>query len=62
MELNKKKFREQNKTDSESLFNAAWRVILNFEKGSEIDDLQGLYDTIVSEKVNDPKSKFYIYG
>ena len=62
MELNKKKFREQNKTDSESLFNAAWRVILNFEKCSQIDDLQGLYDTIVSEKVNDPKSKFYIYG
>ena len=62
MKLNKKQFRQENKQDGESLFNAAWRVILNFEKGSEIDDLQGLYDTIVSEKVNDPKSKFFIYG
>ena len=62
MELNKKQLREQNKRDSESLFNAAWRKVLCFNRHSEIDDLQGLYDCIVSELVNNPKSRFYIYG
>ena len=62
MKLNKKQFRQENKQDSESLFNAAWRKILYFNRHSEIDDLQGLYDSIVSEMVNNPKSKFYIYG
>ena len=58
----KKQFRQENKKDSESLFNAAWSDILYFSRNSEIDDLQGLYDSIVSEKVNNPRSKFFIYG
>lgn len=51
-----------NSQDSNRLFNAAWRSIKMFNQNSEIDDLQGLYDTIVSEKVNNSKSPFYIYG
>ena len=56
------KLRLNNSQDSNRLFNAAWRKIKWFNENSEIDDLQGLYDTIVSEKVNNPKSPFYIYG
>lgn len=58
----KKQLRQDNKEDSLRLFNAAWRSILEFSRGSEIDDLQGLYNQIVSEKINNPKSSFYIYG
>jgi len=56
------KLRLNNSQDSNRLFNAAWRKIKWFNENSEIDDLQGLYDTIVSEKVNNSKSPFYIYG
>ena len=56
------KLRLNNSQDSNRLFNAVWRKIKWFNENSEIDDLQGLYDTIVSEKVNNPKSPFYMYG
>jgi len=58
----KQELRKNNKQDREQLFNAAWRKILAFDKESEIDDLQGLYDMVVAELVNNPRSKYYIYG
>jgi hypothetical protein len=58
----KRELRRINLTDSDSLFNAAWRDIIMFSGSSEIDDLDALYDSIVSEMVNDSNSRFYIYG
>ena len=58
----REKLRVDNITDSYKLFKAVWRDILRFNRDSEIDDLQGLYDLFVSEKVNNPRSVFYIYG
>ena len=57
-----KQLRLNNSQDSNRLFNATWRTIREFNTNSEIDDLQGLYDSIVSQKVNNPDSPFYIYG
>ena len=57
-----KQLRLNNSQDSNRLFNATWRTIREFNANSEIDDLQGLYDSIVSQKVNNPDSPFYIYG
>ena len=57
-----KKLRLANSQDSNRLFNAVWRSIKMFNQNSEIDDLQGLYDIFVSERVNNSKSPFYIYG
>jgi hypothetical protein len=54
--------RARSQGDRKELFEAAWRKILWFNRNSEIDDLFGLYDQIVSEFVNNPKSRFYIYG
>ena len=52
--------------DSESLFNSAWNDILaNVRAGNEVLDyehLKMMYEHFVSYKVNNPKSKFYIYG
>lgn len=65
MKLNKQvksELRRANKQDSESLFNSVWNRIKWFNAKSEIDDLQGLYNSIASEKVNNTRSKFYIYG
>jgi hypothetical protein len=65
MELTKKiraELRKANPTDSNDLFNAVWRKILAFNQESEIDDLSELYDSIVSELVNNSRSRFYIYG
>jgi hypothetical protein len=58
----KRELRKANISDSDSLFNAVWRKITWFNRESEIDDIDGLYDSIVSEKVNDSNSRFYIYG
>jgi hypothetical protein len=58
----KKHLRKRNKTDYMRLFNAVWRDILAFKRASQIDDLQGLYDQLVSEKVNNSRSSFWIYG
>ena len=49
-------------SDSPALFNDVWQELLWFDSQSEIDDLPALYDSIVSNKVNDSNSKFYIYG
>lgn len=54
--------RARSQGDREELFEAAWRKILWFNRNSGIDDLFGLYDQIVSDMVNNPKSRFYIYG
>ena len=52
--------------DSTALFNSAWSDILaNIRAGNEVLDyehLKAMYDNSVSYKVNNPKSKFYIYG
>ena len=61
----KRQFREKNSLDSDALFNASWRVLLQFFAQGDVCDehhMQELYDSIVSEKVNNPRSKFYIYG
>lgn len=58
----RKQLRAANKTDSEGLFKYAWRKIRQFHRDSEIADIQALYSQIVSEAVNNPKSRFYIYG
>ena len=65
MELTKEvqiQLRKDNCSDTNRLFNAVWRKIKRFNQHSEIDDLQGLYDTMVSGLVNNSKSTFYMYG
>ena len=65
MELNKQtkqELRNNNSTDGQRLFRDAWRKILAFNRVADIDDLQGLYEIIVSEMVNNPSSKFYMHG
>jgi len=52
----------KNKTDSDRLFSAIWRRIKAFGRCSEIHNIDGLYDDICSELVNNPKSKFYMWG
>jgi hypothetical protein len=54
--------RKANASDSDDLFGAAWRRVVAFNRESEVDDLPALYDAIVSELVNNPRSRFYIYG
>jgi hypothetical protein len=51
--------------DSPSLFNACWREVMKFARQGDIMDYQHLkttYNTIASYKVNNPRSKFYLYG
>lgn len=51
--------------DRPALFDSCWRDVLQFARQSDIHDyshLKDLYNNIVSYKVNNPKSKFYIYG
>ena len=65
MKLNKQtkqELRNNNSTDSQRLFRAAWRKILAFNRDADIDDIQGLYEIIVAEMVNNPSSRFYMYG
>ncbi len=63
-ELNseKSKLRSHNMNDSTKLFNAAWRQILVLKQNCGVDDLQATYEEVVTNKVNDPRSIFYIYG
>ena len=61
----RKAVREKYSVDSESLFKAAWRKVLQYNRDADIEDLGnlfGIYDVIVSELVNNSKSRFYIYG
>lgn len=51
--------------DRPALFDACWREIMKFANQGDVVDyqhLKDLYDSIASEKVNNPRSKFYIYG
>lgn len=51
--------------DSEGLFNSAWKEILSYASNAEVLDYQymkDLYAGIISNKVNNPRSKFYMYG
>jgi hypothetical protein len=51
------------KGDSARLFNACIKDMQRFLADSgQIDDLEGLYSSIASEKVNNPRSSFFIYG
>ena len=60
--ITKREFRKTHRQDRDKLFNAAWRDIVNFAKNRNIDDIDALYEEIVSSKVNNPRSQFYIYG
>jgi hypothetical protein len=49
------------------LFNACWRKLLAYSKGSEVDfnqniEVERLLEEFASELVNDSSSRFYIYG
>ena len=51
--------------DRPALFNACWREVMKFANQGDIMDYQHLktiYNTIASYKVNNPRSKFYMYG
>lgn len=54
--------------DSERLFNACWQQLVRFSQQGAInwpatvEELDGWLDSIAAEKVNNPRSKFYIYG
>jgi hypothetical protein len=51
--------------DRPALFDACWRMIMKFANQGDISDyqhLRALYDSIASEKVNNPRSKFYMHG
>jgi len=65
-ELTKMKSRLKKKyNDTDRLFNSAWREVLYFARNSEIRDFEELcaiYEQITSQKVNNPRSSFYIYG
>lgn len=50
---------------SERLFAACWRDLLRYRRHTEIDtqaDADRWLDQIAGEKVNNPKSSFYIHG
>ena len=60
----KKKLRKQ-VNDNGNLFDACWREVLKYARQADIHDysqLYNLYNNIASQKVNNPRSKFYIYG
>lgn len=51
------------KSDSQRLFNAAIKEMQwHLNNTGSIDSVEYLYESIVSEFVNNPRSKFYIYG
>ena len=52
---------------SNDLFNACWRTYTEYLNGAIDDptcqeDINGWLEQIASEKVNNSKSRFYIYG
>ena len=62
-----KKESRKNFDGSNRLFNACWRQYISWLKGSIDDpttqeDINNWLDQIASEKVNNSKSIFYIYG
>ena len=52
---------------SEELFAACWRDLLRFYSGGSdhapsVEDVAIELDQFAGKKVNDPKSRFYVYG
>lgn len=47
---------------SYALFCSCWADYLKYRRYMEIDDIQEFLNDRASEKVNDSKSQFYIYG
>ena len=52
---------------SKRLFNSAWKQYIVYLRGSidnpiDDNDIVNWIEQIISEKVNNPKSSFYIYG
>jgi len=61
----KSRLRKDFPEDDGNLFEAAWRKLREYGRNAEILDYQHmkqLYDALVSEMVNNPRSKYYIYG
>lgn len=51
--------------DKPALFESCWRNVLKFARQGDISNyyhLKVLYNSIASYKVNNPRSKFYMYG
>jgi hypothetical protein len=66
VEVSKLKTRlKKSVNDSPALFEACWREVLKFANQGDISDyqhLKDLYNSIASYKVNNQRSKFYMYG
>jgi hypothetical protein len=47
---------------SRDLFNSAWRTLLQYRNATDIDNSNAIdwLESIISEKVNNPRSRFYI--
>lgn len=66
-ELNKPKYYKEKFDGSNELFKICWLRYTGFLKGSIDypscdDDVMNWLNTIASELVNSPRSKFYMYG
>jgi len=51
--------------DSPALFDSCWREVMKFANQGDIysyQHLKDLYNQVASYKVNNPRSKFYMYG
>jgi len=51
--------------DKPALFESCWREVMKFANQGDIVDyqhLKDLYNSIASYKVNNSRSKFYMYG
>jgi len=64
----KKSIRKEFTDSNNRLFDAAWRQLATWVRQGAIDDptceadIINWIDQIISEKVNNPRSRFYIYG
>ncbi len=59
-------YRNVFKTDSDRLFRAAWRVWLWFYRNTDVPsceyEVTEFLNQVMSEKVNDERSVFYMHG
>ena len=46
---------------SDRLFRACWRMLAQFSPTDDVNVME-ILDSVASEKVNNPRSSFYIYG
>jgi len=64
--MNKREIIEKHfqKDTSWDLFSSAWRQAMSYRSSTEVNDVTvvDLLNSIISEKVNNSRSKFYIYG